>query len=210
MKKSVAIVLCLALVFSLCLCGCGSEKKQVLGTWTTTIELADQINEGIAGSDPEAAEYLTIDSFKLILNMVFNEDDTYSLKYDEAAAAAEVEKVVNQVTDGTLQYLVATLGELGLEVTEEEAMELTGITREDLQAQFASELDIEALFADLNMEGNFKVKEGKMYLSDGLEYGVDETMYELYSVEGNTMTIDKGSTGDDSADFVYPMVFTKK
>ena len=65
MKKSVAIVLCLALVFSLCLCGCGSEKKQVLGTWTTTIELADQINEGIAGSDPEAAEYLTIDSFKL-------------------------------------------------------------------------------------------------------------------------------------------------
>lgn len=164
MKKSVAIVLCLALVFSLCLCGCGSEKKQVLGTWTTTIELADQINEGIAGSDPEAAEYLTIDSFKLILNMVFNEDDTYSLKYDEAAAAAEVEKVVNQVTDGTLQYLVATWGELGLEVTEEEAMELTGITREDLQAQFASELDIEALFADLNMEGNFKVKEGKMYL----------------------------------------------
>ena len=70
--------------------------------------------------------------------------------------------------------------------------------------------DCEALFADLNMEGNFEVKEGKMYLSDGLEYGVDETMYELYSVEGNTMTIDKGSTGDDSADFIYPMVFTKK
>ena len=210
MKKSVAIVLCLALVFSMCLCGCSNEKNQVLGTWTTTIELADQINEGIVGSDSEAAEYLTIDSFKLILNMVFNEDDTYSLKYDEAAAAAEVEKVVNQVTDGTLQYLVATWGELGLEVTEEEAMELTGITREDLQAQFAGELDVESLFADLNMEGQFKVEDGKMYLSDGLEYGVDETMYEFYSVEGNTLTIDKGNTGDADTEFLYPMVFTKK
>lgn len=210
MKKSVAIVLCLALVFSMCLCGCSNEKKQVLGTWTTTIELADQINEGIVGSDSEAAEYLTIDSFKLILNMTFHEDDTYSMKYDEAAATAEVDRIVDLVTDGMLKYLVDALAELGMELTEEEALEMTGITREDLQAQFAGELDVESLFADLNMEGQFKVEDGKMYLSDGLEYGVDETMYEFYSVEGNTLTIDKGNTGDADTEFLYPMVFTKK
>ena len=207
MKKSVAIVLCLALVFSMCLCGCSNEKKQVLGTWTTTIELADQINEGIVGSDSEAAEYLTIDSFKLILNMTFHENDTYSMKYDEAAATAEVDRIVDLVTDGMLKYLVDALAELGMELTEEEALEMTGITREDLQAQFAGELDVESLFADLNMEGQFKVEDGKMYLSDGLEYGVDETMYEFYSVEGNTLTIDKGNTGDADTEFLYPHGF---
>lgn len=209
MKKSVAIVLCLALVLSLCLCGCANEKKQVLGTWTGTIDLTDKMNEEMLDGDAEMAEYVSIDSFNMELTLCFNEDDTYSMTVNEAALQEELDNMIGVVVDGMMRYMVDVLAAEGLELTVEEVMEMTGITEEALYAEISSGIDLSEVIGEVNMEGQFKVADGKLYMSDALDHLVDESMYELYTVEGNTLTIDKGNDTDDSNDFVYPMVFNK-
>ena len=59
------------------------------------------------------------------------------------------------------------------------------------------------------MKGKYKAENGKLYVSAGLNYDVDPTMYEIYTLEGNVFTI-SGCVGSEIPEFnPYPMVFEK-
>lgn len=214
MKKRIAMVLCLVMALSAVLCGCGaSEKDALIGSWTGTMDLAEAVNagfvEGLGTDAADMAEYLTIENLNVTMTMTFNEDDTYSLVVDEAALEEAMLGMMDEIAAGMVEYFEALLEAEGLDMTVEELLAYSGMSIDTLSEELYAAVATEDMFGDLNSEGNFKVSDGKLYLSDGLDYAVDETIYELYTVEGNTLTIDKGTATDEYEDYIYPMVFTK-
>lgn len=213
MKKRIALLLCLVLALSAFLCGCGSEKDALIGSWTGDMDLTEAVNsaivEGLGAEDADMAEYLTVDELKITMTMTFNKDDTYSLVVDEAAMEAAMRGMMDDMAAGMVEYFEVLLEAEGLDMTVEELLAYSGLSVETLAEEMYNSMGAEDMFSDLNSEGNFKVSEGKLFLSDGLDYAVDLAIYETYTVENNTLTIDKGTATDDYEDYIYPMVFTK-
>lgn len=210
MKKRIAMLLCMVMVLSVALCACSSEKDQLVGTWRGTMNLAEAVNMGMMEADPEVAEYLMVDTLNITFTLTFNKDDTYSMVVDADALDVAMQGMVDEMADGMIEYFEAVLEESGLEMSVEELLAASGLTVDALAEELYKEMDAEAMFTELNSEGNFKVADGKLYMSDGLDYAVDEAVYELYTVEGDTLTINKGEGSEDVADdYVYPMVFKK-
>lgn len=216
MKKRIALLLCLVMVLSVALCACGSsEKDQILGTWEGSINLADAINATLAegfAADPttaDMAEYMTISSLSIDYTLTFNEDNTYSMVVDEAQVETAMTNAALEIVNGMIEYLGDVLAEAGVEMTVEEYMESMGISLEDLTNELLGEFNIADSLGDLNSEGNFKVSDGKLYMSDGLDYAVDEAVYETYTVESGILTIDKGTAVEEGDEYLYPMVFSK-
>lgn len=209
MKKRIALLLCLVMVAAMCLCACSNEKDAILGSWSGTMDMTEFVNAEMAAADPEMAAYMSLDTFELTFIMTFNEDDTYSMVLDEASAQAEIDVVADKMVQGVLNYMVDMLAEEGVEMTAEEVLAMSGITTEDLKAEFMSSVNLEDMLVEVNSEGNFEVKDGKLFTSEGLDYAVDPQVYEIYTIEGDTLTIDKGNSADSDGDFAYPMTFTK-
>lgn len=209
MKKRIAVLLCLVMVFSMCLCACSNEKDAILGSWKGSMDMTSMVNDEVAAGDPEMAQYLKLDKFEMTFVMTFNEDDTFSMVLDEAALEAEIDAVADQIVQGTMDYMVAMLAEEGLEMTAEEIMAMSGITVEDLKAEFMDSVDLEAAFSEVNTYGKFKVKDGKLFTSESVDEEVNILVYELYTIEGDSLTIDKGNSADSDGDFAYPMTFQK-
>lgn len=209
MKKRIAVLLCLVMVFSMCLCACSNEKDAILGSWKGSMDMADIVNNETAAGDPEMAEYMKLDKFELAFIMTFNEDDTFSMVVDEAALETEVDAVADKMVAGMMEYMVAMLAEQGLEMTAEEVMAMSGLTVEDLKAEFLASIDLDEMFGEVNTYGKFKVKDGRLYTSDSVDAEADPLVYELYTIEGNSLTIDKGNGMDSDGDFAYPMTFQK-
>lgn len=213
MKKKIAALLCLVLMFCMILSGCGSEKDKVLGTWEGTLDMTDALNETIASSgDEEMAEYLKFDSFELKISMTFNEDNTYSLSVDEDHLYEQIDSLMEQMCDCMYRYMEDYVAELGVDMSVDELLAQMGYTMEQLVEESMDKDDLADSFLELETQGNFQVKDGKLFLSEGLSYAVDEDVYELYTVDGNTLTINAGSgtSGfDDIGDYIYPMVLNK-
>lgn len=209
MKKRIAILLCFVLVFSLCLCACSNEKDALMGSWKGTMDMAEMVNAGMAESDPDAAEFMKLDTFNMTFIMTFNEDDTYSLVVDEDALKAEIDAVADQMVQGVLDYMVAMLAEEGMEMTAEEIIAMSGVSLDDLKTEMMANMDLSELATEINTYGKFDVSKGKLFTSDSVDAEADKLVYELYSIEGNTLTIDKGNGADADDDLVYPMTFQK-
>lgn len=213
MKKRIAMILCLVMALSLVLCGCGSEKDALVGTWNGTMDMAELVNagmvEGLGADAAELAEYMEVETLEITVTMTFTDDDTYSLVVDEASVDAAMHGLVDEVSNGLIQYFEDLLAAEGLDMSVDELLAYSGMSIDTLAEEMYNSIATEDMFTDLNSEGNFKVSDGKLFLSDGLDYAVDEAIYEMYTIEGNTLTIDKGTATDEYEDYIYPMVFTK-
>ena len=126
MKKRIAFTLTLVMLLGLLLSGCSlvtgllqsakkpTEKEQILGTWETTLDLSDMLNEEIAGADQALAKYFDLD-FSITLIMTFNEDNTCSLKADRDAFEDTMDDLMKQMEDSLIKYLEDILKAAGLD-----------------------------------------------------------------------------------------------
>lgn len=57
------------------------------------------------------------------------------------------------------------------------------------------------------LSGNYVVRGGRLYLSDGADYRVDPAAYERFRLEGDTLTLE-GHSGGDTAGF-YPLTLKR-
>lgn len=162
---------------------------------------------------------------------VFNEDSSYSITVDEASLRAELEEFKAGLVD-YFRYFYAelfskTLVDLGVveQVSGVEELEaIMGVSLDEaLNECVGMEFSLylsqtmdknmgspQKIMEELNSEGKYKAKDGKLWLSAGLEYNVDPESYDYYSIAGNILTIEEGSPseGEVSA-MVYPLVFEK-
>lgn len=218
MKKKISALLCIVLaltmILSLSACGSSGDKAKLVGSWQCEKDLAQLINDQFA-ADEATAGLLNVDEFKLVIYMEFKDDDTYSMYVDEASIDAAMDNLVTCIVNGISQYMEDLVKEqTGYEMTIDEILEANGITMDDLVGALFTSEDLEALkdeiVGGMEQEGKYKAEEGKLYTSAGLEYEVDPTMYENYTLEGKTLTllsfVGEGVGVDET---IYPMVFNK-
>lgn len=217
MKKLIAFTLVLVLTVS-CLAGCsGSEKDKIIGTWKGTMDLSDAIAAALDAED--MGDTFQIDDFKVEAVLVFAEDGTYSLKLDDASLAAAFDGLMDDMEDGMVKMLEEQITTLGMEMTVEELLAMSGLDLDALMQQMKESLDeqkvVENIAEEAAREGNFRVEDGKLYTSASLEHAVDPATYERYTLEGNTLTllelVDDEASDEDAAllTAMYPLVFQK-
>lgn len=207
MKKIIALTLCLILVLSLCACG---AKEDLSGTWKTTLDMSAGYNAELEAVDPTMAEYLKLDSFDVPLIMDLKADGTYTMTVDRAELEVVMDQVIEATTNGTLAYFEVILAQEGIDMEVTEAMELMGISLDDLVAELTAELDSEEFYESMGGEGKWKASDGKFYMTDSLDAVAGIGEYNTYVLEGDTLTLDIGTeTLDEATAAMFPMVFTR-
>lgn len=210
--KLVSVIMVVAMLFLLGGCG-ASAKDKLLGTWETTVDMTEMMNEQMA-LEEEMADYFEFSSFSIKASITFNEDDTYSISVDKASVESALETMKSDMETGLTKYFEAMLDEAGM--TDLSVDDLLGSMNTSMEAMldelFNEAMEQEELFSELEQEGKFKAAEGKLYLSDSLEYEVDEKEYENYTLEGDTLTLVSCVSEEEPDEFtqsLYPQVFKK-
>lgn len=210
-RKSLSLLACLSLMCSLLLLcsGCGNKDKDALiGSWETTLDLTDMVNEQMEagmGAQQDLMEYFTIKSFPLKLILTFNEDDTYKLAMDKAAMDQSLDNILKDFRDGATRYFEDIIAESGQEMTIDEALASMGITMDDFMEQLFNKDAMVSSMGEMESSGTFEVKSGKLFLTD--EEG---TGLEPYTLDGTTLTLTGEGVDDGELMGMYPMVFSKK
>ena len=205
MKKRVLSVLVAALLLLTMLTACGSKTdKAMLGKWVCEMDFGSYLNEGLA-TEPEIAQYLMVDEFVLEVELYLNEDGTYKMTADTTANKASFENVKAELADGMEDYLTAAAEEDGFTMADLLAASETTID-EMMDEAFGDSMYYE-IIAEMEAEGKFEAADGKLYMSDGLNYDIDKNVYETYTLNGNVLTITGDSDG--TTDGMYPMEFKK-
>ena len=227
-KKFAALLL--ALLMMLTLCACGGKKNELLGTWTGEMDMASTLIETVdAGLGVEMPEY-QLQSFgdylgklPLRVTLELKEDGTYLQYMDEAS----VEEAKQRVFDSTMQFyydifpvvINAELQKSGLDVdvsTVEKLEEVLGMDFDELIEQTLG-MDMESYVHSVlaedsfdslleKEEGKYKVEEGKLFLSSGLDYDVDPESYHPYTLKDGVLTLEVNTTIEDEAEKkIYPI-----
>lgn len=197
MNKRIWILL--LIVGMLLFTACGTEQS-VVGTWTMRTPYIQ-----LAGSLPteqelgNLADYVDFETLSLVSTYTFAPDGTYEVK-------SEVEQYIrdcrNLWIDGINAYYADQISERNLDITVEEAWILDGLNAEEL-------VDAEAIrtaFADLDRAGNYKTRDGKLFLSDGKEHRVDESVYTVYEVSGNSLVFLSAVGGNEHVTFPVTLI----
>ena len=205
MKKRVLSVLVAALLLLTMLTACGSKTdKAMLGKWVCEMDFGSYLNEGLA-TEPEIAQYLMVDEFVLEVELYLNEDGTYKMTADTTANKASFENVKAELADGMEDYLTAAAEEYGQ--TLEDLLAASETTIDEMMDEAFGDSMYYEIIAEMEAEGNFEATDGKLYMSDGLDYDIDKNVYETYTLNGNVLTITGDSDG--TTDGMYPMEFKK-
>lgn len=206
MKKTVALLMALVMLTGL-LAGCGGDNALV-GTWEASIEMVDQMNQQFTAAG--LGDYIKLDSFAVVVRFTFNEDGTYSSAADVDALDAPMEAMKTTIRDGLIAYAEDMIASEGLEgVTADDVFAAAGTSLDEMMEEMFMEDEIKAAASEQTAEGNYKTGDGKLYLSDGLDHAIDESMYHNYTIEGDTLTIVDIVGGDDSDAAMYPMTLKK-
>ena len=210
-RKSLSLLACLSMMCALLLMcsGCGGGgKKALVGTWESSLDLTDMVNEQMEagmGSDQELMQYFTIKDFSIKLALTFNEDDTYKLAVDEAAMGQSLDNILADFKEGATRYFEDLIAESGQEMTVDEALSAMGLTMDDFMDQLFSKEDMMSSLGEMESSGTFQAKGGMIYMTDG-----DGTGVEPYELEDSTLTLTGEGVDDGELVGLYPMTFTKK
>lgn len=206
MKKTIALLLAMVMLTGL-LAGCGGDNA-IVGTWEVKLELVEQMQKEI--DELGMGDYLSLDSYSAVLRFTFNDDGTYSYEADRGSLEQSLEGMKQALRDGLIAYADEMIAEQGLEgVTAEEVYEATGTSLDELIDQAYTEEDLDGVVEDLSAEGNYKTKDGKLYLSDGLDHIPDDEIYYNYTIEGDTLTLVDGVGEDEEFSGMFPMILKK-
>ena len=200
MKKNLVLVLSSVLLVVM-LSGCGVlgalvNANEFVGTWETTVDLTDSINKEIESVG------VAIDEFEITLVYTFNIDGTYKAEPDMDA----LENSFNALIDQLVDEMEKVVQGYGMSVADYEAQ--AGISlRDAVKATYNQEM-LDTLADGMTSEGNFKAEDGKLFMSDGLENGIDEEIYETYEMDGDEFRL-LTAVGQNVDESIYPMIFKK-
>ena len=211
MKKVISLLLVVVMLCAV-LTGCGNqEAKALVGTWKADLDMSELMSQQM-GSD--MAEYVTLNDVVFTMVLSFDDEGVFEVALDEASVNAALEKVLQSVKDGTYAMLQDQMDEMGLDMSVEEALEASGTDLDTVMAEVEAQMDLSAMaeqvISETNGTGNFEAEDGKLFMSAGLDYKPDPACYEVYTLEGDVLTLLE-YVGDDSSAFngLYPLVFHK-
>ena len=207
MKKTLAVLLAAMLLAGM-LAGCGGDSA-IVGSWEATVDMADQINQQFAAEG--MSDYINLDSFGIVLCFTFDKDGTYTCSADEDALVQSLEDMKDVMRGGLTKYAEDMITQSGMtDISVDDVFEAAGTSLDELLDEMYSEDDLKDRVDGFAAEGNYKTKDGKLYLSDGLDHIPDDEVYYTYTIEGDTMTFLEG-VGDEEgmAAGLFPMELKK-
>ena len=199
-RMILCMILALCLVLSLTAC---SKKPAVLGTWSTTVDLADDMKQEIQGSDAESfLEGFTLDSFPLVLNADFLEDGTYSITVDRASgetAFAGLQEALKAPLLSFYESLGWDVAAMGIDI--DAAVEK--VFNEEATAQF---------YDGLEVSGKYRLDGDTLYLSTSTDEDPGEDIHAAVQIADGKLTSTEitglTESGSDLADCL-PLTFEK-
>ena len=219
-KRIAALLLALVMVFALCACsdsGSGKDKDKgekvekktdaelIVGTWETEMSMTDYYGDDMGELEGMEA-YFDFDKIKITMTFEFEEDGTYTMSVDGDEAEIKAilrdgfEKLLNDMLEGTGYTLEDAAAEEGMTADEY----LDALTEESFGSGDLIDVDDEL--------GEYKVKNGKLYLFDEGDE-LDEGTYYEYKLKGDKLTLvaeyEDGET-TEASDTIFPLDFVRK
>lgn len=212
MKKMMKRILSLAVVsvMLVLLTACGEQDK-FIGSWEAEVNMAEYIMKSMVEEDAEVAEYFDIEDFTLVLQMTFNSDGTYTKGIDMEATKEAFAGLQKDFKNGVTKYLEDEIKSNGLDISVEDVLEASGTTLDEMVEESFGTSVLDELAEEMKSGGNFEVKEGKLYLSDGEENTIDENVYETYEISKDELKLLEsiGSEDEDDVEELYPLIFKR-
>ena len=219
-KRIAALLLALVMVFALCACsdsGSGKDKDKgekvekktdaelIVGTWETEMSMTDYYGDDMGELEGMEA-YFDFDKIKITMTFEFEEDGTYTMSVDGDEAEIKAilrdgfEKLLNDMLEGTGYTLEDAAAEEGMTADEY----LDALMEESFGSGDLIDVDDDT--------GEYKVKNGKLYLFDEGDE-LDEGTYYEYKLKGDKLTLvaeyEDGET-TEASDTIFPLDFVRK
>ena len=212
MKKIISLLLCVVLAVSMMavLSGCGGAKEDITGKWEAEVNMAEAINQSVAGADASMAEIINFKDFTLKIELELNKDGTYKMYCDEASATKAFANLKVDFKDMMIDYLEKTISDAGLEMSIDDMLALTGLNLDQLIEESFTDAILDEMISEMYSEGQYKAENGKFYTSDDIDEAPASTAAESYTLEGNKLTLN-GLTGteDELYGLIYPLEFKR-
>lgn len=197
------------MVLAISLCGCGDTSKKLYGTWETTLDYASVLEEELGSGYEDFHE-----PFELKLMVEFKEDGTYSMYADEEYAIETVDQWVQALAayDTEVAYNEYEGSGMSREEVDEAFQQQFGCSLEEYVLEaYQDTFDVDELVSEMYTEGVYQAKGNKLYMD---EVEVSPDTYDIFTVEGDTLTIDipEGAEVDEDEmieGIDYPLTFTK-
>ena len=216
-KRIAALLLALVMVFALCACsdsGSGKDKDKgekktdaelIVGTWETEMSMTDYYGDDMGELEGMEA-YFDFDKIKITMTFEFEEDGTYTMSVD--GDEAEIKAILR---DGCVKLINDMLEGTGY--TLEDAAAEEGMTADEYLDAMMEESFGSGDLIDVDDElGEYKVKNGKLYLFDEGDE-LDEGTYYEYKLKGDKLTLvaeyEDGET-TEASDTIFPLDFVRK
>ena len=216
-KRIAALLLALVMVFALCACsdsGSGKDKDKgekktdaelIVGTWETEMSMTDYYGDDMGELEGMEA-YFDFDKIKITMTFEFEEDGTYTMSVDGDEAEINAilrdgfEKLMNDMLEGTGYTIEDVAAEEGMTADEY----LDALMEESFGSGDLIDVDDDT--------GEYKVKNGKLYLFDEGDE-LDEGTYYEYKLKGDKLTLvaeyEDGET-TEASDTIFPLDFVRK
>ena len=218
MKKLRSIlILVLAAAMLLCLTGCGAQNE-LLGKWEAQIaigpffaELIDEVDDIAYELDisadnlPRPGEFMQ--SIVMPYYLDINSDGTYKLYTDTSTFVGDMKAAMADWIVALYSQLLVEFDIDGSEYGDNDLAIVEAVyeisVEEMVEEMFEDVLSDE----DFYSEGKCKVGDGKLWLSAGLDYLPDETMYYTYTLNNGSLTLYDNLGIDEGMEWMYPMSF---
>ena len=211
-KRLVALLLTLLLAFSIS--GCGGEEEDdaanaLIGSWSMECDFAEGMN---AAMGEEYAGMETTFVVKVVFE--FTQEGTYTMYVDKDSFVKSFDGWLNDYVAYTVEDMYAAFAEEGLSKEDADLIieqEYGCSISEYLYDATKAQVDLDAMVEDMVSEGIYEVKGEKLHMSDGDL--IDENRYDIYKIEGNTLTLDIPEGVEAQSIFPgveYPFILTKE
>lgn len=237
LKKIAAILLAFVLLLSLTACG---KKNPLSGTWEGELDMSQDLigpvdtamsamSAVLPGVElPKLEDFVS--EFTVPYRICFNEDGTYLSQVDQE----QFQSCIDQLKAGIVDYyrelfaslLIGVVADMGLdqeissveeleefmEVSLDEAIsEVMGMDMETfVDSLIDGALEGSGYEDQMSSMGKYEIKDDKLFMSQGSDGQIFPELYDLYSLDGNVLTITAGPAAISSQySRYYPLVLEK-
>ena len=186
-----------------------SFENRFYGEWVATFDYTDTFLDSMG----EDRKYFDEDYvFELEMNIVFNQDNTYSISVDKSALEQTKKDFRAALKKAMLEAIRQTNSTLSSYSDQELETYLKENMHRDIDDQVDEILagfDLQQLTKDLYLQGMFQADADKLYFSATKNKDVDPNVYALYQMESETkVTLTKYIVSGVESDSVFPTPFT--
>ncbi len=207
-SKLVALLLVLAMVLSLT--ACGNPAKNLYGTWSSEFDLSEALAQEMGD------EFADFDApFAFTIYFDFNEDGTCKMYVDQDEFSADMTTWIDELVAYAVDMMYDTFEQQGVDKDTADSLlqEQFGMSIDEyMKSMIAESIDLESMAADFETTGVYEVKGNKLYIA---EDEIDKNSYDIFSIEGDVLTIDMAEGAEASDVFSdieginYPFTFTR-